>query len=98
MPPVRIRPEALDELAEAWLWYEGQREGLGDEFRSCVDVAMAEIAREPLMWPRVRGDVRRRMTRRFPYAVLYLAEDDHIEVLAVFHSSRSPREWKLRVR
>lgn len=97
MLPVRIRPEALDELAKAWLWYEGQREGLGDEFRSCVDVAMAEIARDPLMWPRVRGEVRRRMTRRFPYAVLYLAEDDHIEVLAVFHSSRDPREWKSRV-
>ena len=96
MLPVRIRPEALDELAEGWLWYEGQREGLGDEFRSCVDVAMAEIAREPLMWPRVRGDVRRRMTRRFPYAVLYLAEEDRVEVLAVFHSSRNPREWKSR--
>ena len=35
--------------------------------------------------------------QRFSYAVLYLAEDDHIEVLAVFHSSRDPREWKSRV-
>ena len=97
MLPVRIRPEALDELAEAWLWYEGQREGLGDEFRSCVDVAMAEIARDPLMWPKVRGEIRRRMTRRFPYAVLFLAVVDRIEVLAVFHSSRDPREWRSRV-
>lgn len=97
MLPVRICPEALDELAEAWLWHEGQREGLGDEFRSCVDVAMAEIARDPLMWPKVRGEVRRRMIRRFPYAVLYLAVDDHIEVLAVFHSSRNPKEWNSRV-
>lgn len=97
MLPVRIRPEALVELAAAWSWYEAQRDGLGDEFRACVDVAMAEVARDPLMWPKVRGDVRRRMTRRFPYAVLYLAEDDHIEVLAVFHSSRDPREWKSRV-
>jgi len=35
--------------------------------------------------------------RRFPYAVLFLAEGDHVEVLAVFHSSRDPREWRSRV-
>lgn len=96
MLPVQVRPEALDELAEAWLWYESQREGLGDEFRACVDVAMAEIARDPLMWPKVRGEIRRRMTRRFPYALLFVAKVDRIEVLAVFHSSRDPKEWKSR--
>ena len=58
---------------------------------------MAEIARDPLMWPKVRGEIRRRMTRRFPYAVLFLAVVDRIEVLAVFHSSRDPREWRSRV-
>ena len=96
MLPVRLRPEALEELAEAWRWHEAQRDGLGDEFRSCIDVAIAEVSRDPLMWPKVRGEVRRRMVRRFPYAVLYLADIDHIEVLGVFHSSRDPRHWKSR--
>jgi plasmid stabilization system protein ParE len=58
---------------------------------------MAEIARAPLMWPVVRGDARRRLVRRFPYAVIYLAEPEHIEVLAVFHSSRDPKQWHGRV-
>ena len=42
MLPVRLRPVALGELTDAWRWYEEQREGLGDEFRACVDAAMAE--------------------------------------------------------
>jgi hypothetical protein len=42
---VRLRPVALAELTDAWRWYEEQREGLGDEFRACVDTAMAEIGR-----------------------------------------------------
>jgi plasmid stabilization system protein ParE len=74
MHPIRVRPAALADLTDAWLWYESQREGLGDEFRACIDVAMAEIARSPLTWRTVHGNVRRRIVRRFPYAVLYLAE------------------------
>ena len=97
MLPVRLRPVALGELTDAWRWYEEQREGLGDEFRACVDAAMAEIARAPLAWPCVRGDARRRVVRRFPYAVIYLVEPSHIEVLAVFHTSRDPKQWQRRV-
>ncbi len=97
MHPVRVRPAAVAELTAAWRWYEGQREGLGDEFRACVDAAMAEIARTPLAWPCIRGDARRRIVRRFPYAVIYLAEPEHVEVLAVFHSSRDPSQWHARL-
>lgn len=96
--PIRLRPEALDELSDAWWWYETRREGLGDEFRACVDAAMAEIERSPLACEKVRGEVRRKVVRRFPYLVLYLVEEDHIEVLAVFHGSRDPRRWRGRVR
>jgi plasmid stabilization system protein ParE len=96
MFPIRVRPAALADLTDAWRWYESQREGLGDEFRACIDVAMAEIARAPLAWRTVYGSVRR-IVRRFPYAVLFLAEADHVEVLAVFHSSRDPNEWRERL-
>ena len=97
MLPVRLRPAALAELTEAWRWYEAQRDGLGDEFRACVDAAMAEVARAPLAWPRVRGEARRRLVRRFPFAVIYLVEPQHIEVLAVFHTSRDPKVWHGRL-
>lgn len=97
MLPVRLRPIALAELTDAWRWYEEQREGLGDEFRACVDAAMAEIGRTPLAWPRVRRDARKRVVRRFPYAVNYLVESQHIEVLAVFHTSRDPKVWQERM-
>ena len=96
--PIRLRPEALEELSEAWQWYETKREGLGDEFRACIDAAMAEIARSPLTCGRVRGEVKQKIARRFPYAVIFLVEADHVEVLAVFHSSRNPRRWQERVR
>ncbi len=30
--PIRLRPELLDDAAEAYAWYEDRVEGLGDEF------------------------------------------------------------------
>lgn len=42
-------------------------------------------------------DARRRVVRRFPYVVIYLVEPEHIEVLAVFHTSRDPKQWQGRL-
>lgn len=32
-----IRPEAERDVQEAYLWYEKQREGLGEDFLLCVE-------------------------------------------------------------
>ena len=95
---IYVRPAALDELDRAWSWYEEQRLGLGDEFRACVDAALEAAARDPRAYPRVEGELRRVLVRRYPYAVMYLVEADRVEVIAVFHGARDPREWRRRKR
>lgn len=98
MLPIRLHPAAVQELTEAWSWYETKREGLGDEFRACVDAAMAEIRRSPLGYARVRGEARRKVLRRFPYVLIYFVKPAHLEVIAVFHTSRDPVGWQERAR
>ena len=51
MKPIRIEPEAKQELASAAEWYELRREGLGRELLSEVDAVLAAIARDPLRFP-----------------------------------------------
>ncbi len=41
-------------------------------------------------------DVRRCMTRKFPYGILYTIEEDYILILAVMHCNREPNYWKNR--
>ena len=41
----------------------------------------------------MRGDVRRRLIRRFPLGVLYRIDPDEIVILAVMHLSRRPDYW-----
>ncbi len=69
--PVRVEPEAKQELAAAATWYEQQREGLGRELLAEVDAVFTAIARSPSrfpLYPRVASDlgVRRAAARRFP--------------------------------
>jgi hypothetical protein len=40
-----IAPEAELDIAEAYVWYEGRRAGLGEEFLSSVDACLESIRR-----------------------------------------------------
>lgn len=92
-----VRPDAEADLREAFLWYERQRQGLGDEFLDEVDAALGSIHRYPLMYPVIYKEAHRALTHRFPYGVFYLLGPTSIVAIAVFHSSRDPGEWQARV-
>jgi len=91
-----IRPQAEAELAEAFGWYEEQLAGLGAEFLLSVDACFNAIARNPRQYPVVHKNIRRALTRRFPYEVFFIAGDEDVVVLAVFHAKRDPKRWQER--
>lgn len=93
---VVFRPQAQEEALEARDWYEVHRLGLGRQFVDAVDVAVAAIAERPLGFPRVHGEIRRAVLRRFPYAVFFRLAADQIVVLGVLHGHRDPRTWQSR--
>ncbi|MEE8441385.1 MAG: type II toxin-antitoxin system RelE/ParE family toxin [Spirochaetia bacterium] len=91
-----IRPNAEAEMAEAQGWYESRSPGLGADFLLSVDAGLQAIARNPLRFPVVYRDVRRALTKRFPYQIFFVVEDDRVVVLAVFHARRNPSVWQGR--
>jgi hypothetical protein len=66
-PRLVLRPQAEIELLDARGWYEDQRPGLGDAFATEVDRTVGGILQAPLAHPRVQGEIRRALLRRFPY-------------------------------
>ena len=95
---VILLPVAEIEAAEAVDWYEERETGLGTDFREAVEAAIAAIQRNPLAYPIVAGfNVRRAVTERFPYSIIYSVRADQILVLAIFHSSRNPIIWRGRL-
>lgn len=91
-----FHPEALSEYAEAVQYYAQQRNEVAQAFIDAVESAVYHIRESPERWSLVDEDVRRCLTRKFPYAILYTIEQDYILILAVMHCSREPGYWKTR--
>ncbi len=91
-----FHPEALTEYAEAVQYYAGQRVEVAQAFIDAVEDAIYRIREAPTRWNVIDEDVRRCLTRKFPYGILYTVEQDYILILAVMHCSREPGYWKSR--
>lgn len=92
-----FHPEAEAELSAAVDYYESCQEGLGLDFAIEVHAAVKRIVEHPKAWPILDEPIRRCLTNRFPYGVLYLEDEDRILILAVMHLHRNPDYWKDRV-
>ena len=91
-----VRPDAAADIDEAFLWYEGQRPGLGHEFLAAAQTLIDAVAQYPLRYPVVRRNTRRALLRRFPYAIYFRIYDEAIVVVACMHGRRNPRRWQAR--
>jgi plasmid stabilization system protein ParE len=92
-----LAPEAELDIAEAYAWYEERRIGLGEEFLSCVDACIQVVCRSPGIHSFIHESYRRALVRRFPYAVFYEYARDTVTVYGVFHTSRDPHKWRVRL-
>ena len=92
-----FHPEALEEYRQAALWYAEREPELGLQFIGSVEDAIKRVVDAPSRWRVIDEDVRRCLTRVFPYAILYTIEADFLLIVAVMHCSREPGYWKQRV-
>lgn len=97
MTAVVFLPPAQEEMTEAARFYQTQSKGLGAEFLAEVERTIAAIASHPKAAPKVKQDIRRRLLKRFPFGVLYVATTDEIIVVAVMHLRRRPGYWQDRL-
>jgi hypothetical protein len=95
-PPLSVSPRAEDEAQEAAQRYEGESSGLGVAFLEVVDRTLDLIAERPLLFPVVYRDIRRALTKRFPYGVFFRLRPDRIRVIAIVHLARHPSVWQRR--
>jgi plasmid stabilization system protein ParE len=92
-----LAPEAEQDIADAYAWYEDHRPGLGEEFLGSVEAALEAIRRTPETYSKVFEDFRRALLRRFPYAIFYERGKNSVTVYGVLHTSRDPAKWRKRL-
>ncbi len=81
------------ELNDAALYYEQESTGLGAKFLDEIERYLDAITKNPYAGQKVRGQVRRRILRTFPYGILYSVKDDRIRILAIMNLKRRPLYW-----
>jgi hypothetical protein len=52
-----IAPEALQDVDDAYRWYEIQRVGLGEAFLDCADACIQSICRMPELYAKVHSPI-----------------------------------------
>jgi len=94
----RFLASARAEAETAARWYEAREAGLGGDFVAELERAVEQILTTPDAWPICQHDdrARRFLLSRFPYAVVYLVQDDALVVVAVAHGKRRPGYWRGR--
>lgn len=93
MERVSFHRLARRELGDAALFYDLESPGLGSAFLDEVEHCTRTILEFPEAGRLVIGTVRRRLIRRFPYALLYSVKAERIRVLAVMNLKRRPMYW-----
>ena len=73
---LEFHPEALTEYRAAVAYYESRKPKLGVRFAEAIEDAIRRISESPLAGRILDDDIRRCLTRVFPYGVLYTIEDD----------------------
>src|ERR1700730_9163688 len=84
---VSIRTAAHADLREARDWYDGRREGLGNEFLLAVADAMLALEEAPQRQPFYYRDFRRVLTDRFPFRLFYRIEGQAVIVYRILHGA-----------
>jgi toxin ParE1/3/4 len=83
-------PEVEEDVVAGYNWYERKTRGLGDEFLSVFYAAAERILSNPLLYPVAYDPYRRRLLRRFPYALYYFIKDNQVIIAGLFHCARDP--------
>ncbi len=93
-----INPFAELDLHSSFEFYELQKNGLGKEFMTEVDLTIHSIQLNPYQFNQNKKHIRKALMARFFFAVYYILIDDLINVFAVFHFSRNPKKLGGRIR
>lgn len=91
-----FHPAAEIEFNNTINYYESSKRNLGVEFASEIYKTIERIMEYPNAWTQLDNDIRRCISNRFPFGVIYYRDENKIIILAIMQLSREPNYWKNR--
>ncbi len=94
---VELRVEARHDPVQGALFYEAQREGLGDYFTDSLFEDLERLEGQAGIHAMVYG-LHRKLSSKFPFAIYYQVEKSVIDVVAILDCRRDPDAIAERLR
>ena len=87
------------DIKEAVLWYNREKVCFGAMFLKEIKKEVNRIVENPLTYEVRYATIRIAFLKKFPYGIHfeYLEIENQVDILAVFHTSRNPENWKDRI-
>ena len=91
---------AAKDVVKISLWYDRQVDGLGNRFLQRQKSTLVKIQLSPASFSQIKSklEIRKSSIKGFPYKVYFLLHNNHIEILAIIHFSRSNRYINRRLK
>ncbi|MFT6855939.1 MAG: plasmid stabilization system protein ParE [Cyclobacteriaceae bacterium] len=93
---ISVAEAAEKDIREAFLYYEDQKDNLGSSFENLVNKAVDSIQSNPLKTQIRYGNTRVFLLKKFPYGIHFQIDENHLLIVAVFHTSQDPEKWTER--
>ena len=90
-----FHPAALQEYAEAVQFFAQLDKH--QDFSDTIENAIFRVIASPERWPIVESQIRRCLTIKFSYAILYRVYPDRIVIAAIASCRRDPNYWQERL-
>jgi len=88
-----FHPEAGNEFNISIDYYEECQKNLGLKFANEVYATIQRILDFPNAWQILNNNIRRCLTNKFPFGIIYYQKDNEIIILAVMQLNRKPDYW-----
>lgn len=95
---ILITEDAELDISEAVDWYEEQQDGLSKRFITEVKQKIRLISKQPEIYPKRSGLKQEAILKIFPFTILFrvVKSEAVVYILAVYHTSRNPRQKFIR--
>jgi plasmid stabilization system protein ParE len=83
------------DIAEAIFFFNNIQEGVGYRFKEDLKKEIAFLRKHPEIIQKRHHDLRISFLKKFPFGIHFLLDENAVRVIAIFHTSRDPKRWKI---
>jgi hypothetical protein len=86
--------EAMREWANASIYYELQKKGLGEKFSNAVIKQLKLVQESPKIYQKTKKEYREAAVPPFPFLIVFRIDKTKnvIVVVSIFHAKRKPKQ------